>query len=169
MGSWIAGANAVASLIGRASGVGKVYVGEEDLKTLSQIIELAMEPQTDDEIVSGQTKINIWQIGRVSVLTTRGQLPAQQSYRVHGLIIRGYYGEGEGTWAKFQDIIDSVLDSLEGVFSVPNPDGQSDLFEVSSPQASPIGHSPFGPYACHSVEMRMEIREIRKSSGRRAV
>lgn len=169
MGHWKAGANAVASVLNRASGVGKVYVGEEDLRTLAQIIELAEEPQTDEVRVSEQARINIWQIGRVSVSVVRGQLPPQQSYRIHGLIIRGYYGEGEGTWDRFQDIVDSVFDSLEGVYEIPNPDNQSDLFEIGSPEARTIGHSAFGPYSCHSVELRIDIRELRKSSGRRAV
>lgn len=170
MANWKLAATAIGGLIEQAEGVGKVYVGEEDVNTLARIAELAEAPQTEEDIVAEQKKINLWQIGRTGVTSSAKDLPPQQSWRVHQLVIRGYYGEGEGAWEEFQDLIDAVMSSLEGISGVKNPDpASSDLWEITQPDASPIGRAALGPYGCHSVEMRMVVLEQRKHSHRRAI
>lgn len=164
MPQWRAGANEIAALIEQADGVGKVHVGEEDVKTLMAIMELATTPQTDLEMLEEQGKVNFWQIGRIAVGIERRQLPRGQSYRTHQLVIRGYLGEGEGSWEKFQEITDSVMTSLENLTEVPRSDSLTDLVEVDAFQVTNIGRTLFGPYSCHALEGRIVLRERRKSA-----
>ena len=169
MAEWLKAATVIAQKIKSATGTGKVHVGEEDAKTLMKIYELATAPTTDTHLASEQSRINMWQIGRIAVATEQAGLPPQQSWRTHRLVIRGYYGEGEGTWEKFQDIIDAVLDSMSNLRQIAKTSTGVELFDVGNFQVGPIGHATIGPYSCHSAEMRVDVRELRKGGNIQAV
>ncbi len=169
MAQWRVGADALASEIGRVPGIGKVYVGGEDVKTLTDIADVAESPVGDDELLEGQARINVWQLTRTAISIEAAGLPQQQSFRIHRLVIRGYLGEGEGTFDTWQDLLDDVLDQLDRLTSVPVTDPDKDLFEISNLQVIRIGHTMFGPYACHSVEMQIDLREWKRAALRQAV
>src|SRR3972149_1258150 len=161
MPQWMAAAAAVASLLEQVDGVGKVYIGEEDARTLLEMAELAVEPSEEDDVLEQQASVNVWQLGRTSVSIERGQLPPQQRFVVSHMVVRGYLGMGEGTWDTFQSLIDEVIVGLEGLTEIQLTEARTDIVEVSAPQVTSILHATLGPYACHSCEIRMDFRERR--------
>lgn len=165
---WKAGAEAIAALIKTVDEVAKVHVGGDRIETIFDLFEYAMDLSADlvEEL---QPKISVWTIRRIGLRYDQGKLPPSQRYRVHSLLIHGLYGEGTGSDEAFQAILDKVADALEGVIDLPRVTDRYDLIEISSITFSPIGFSLIGPYSCHSVEGRLEMREIVKSALRSAV
>jgi len=160
---WRAAIDELAGRIEQAEGVGKVFSGEESVDTLAEILELAAEPITEDEFLHETQKINCWQVMRTSVQAARApDLPRQQRWRVHSIRIRGWLGMGEGTWERFQEIVDNVLDKLEGIDNIAftRETGSQDFMDVDPPSAS-IGFDNFSVYGCHYCEMTMTLRERR--------
>ena len=160
---WRPAAEILANQIEKAEGVGKVIVGEEDVDTITEILELAAHPLTDEDARNEQQKVNFWQVLRSGVSTSRSpDLPRGQRWRIHGIRIRGYLGMGEGTWDRFQDIVDSVLDNLEGInnLALTRETSSTEFIDVEPPTVA-ISYGRFSVYGCHQADIAMTLRERR--------